>query len=64
MSLCSNSGKKRATKNTPAVTIVAEWISADTRSGLPSHRATTNGTGTAPIADGSQQEPESDPRCD
>ena len=33
MSLCSNSGKNRATKNTPAVTIVAECISADTEVG-------------------------------
>ena len=30
MSLCWNSGKNLATKNTPAVTIVAEWINAET----------------------------------
>jgi hypothetical protein len=27
---CSNSGDMRATRNTPAVTMVAAWISADT----------------------------------
>ena len=33
MSLCSKSGKNRATRKTPAVTIVAEWIKADTEVG-------------------------------
>jgi hypothetical protein len=28
---CSNSGDMRATRNTPAVTMVAAWISAETR---------------------------------
>ena len=30
MGACSNSGDRRATMNTPAVTIVAAWISAET----------------------------------
>ncbi len=45
----SNSGDNRATMNTPAVTMVAAWISAETASGLPWRRAARCAAGTARI---------------
>lgn len=51
MGACSNRGDVLISKKTPAVTMVAAWIKADTGVGISNCYATTNGGTATLIAD-------------